>query len=50
MKKKLGDLTIRELKKEQDKICKDTKCSECPFEECCVSEKIDLEKEVEVEE
>ena len=50
MKKKIGDLTIRELKKEQDKICnKDTNCSECPFEDCCVDIKIDLEKEVEVE-
>lgn len=49
MKKKLGDLTIRELKDEQDIICKSTICKDCPFKECCITYYIDLDQEVEVE-
>lgn len=48
MKKKLGDMTIRELLKEQERICKFTKCKDCPFEDCCVTFNVDLEEEVEV--
>lgn len=50
MIKELGDMTIRELKKEQDKICKATKCEKCPFRECCVTNQIDFEQEVIIEE
>lgn len=50
MIKKLGDMTIKELKKEQDKICGDTNCEKCPFKECCVTHQINLEQEVEIEE
>ena len=50
MIKKLGDLTIRELKKCQDKICNEHDCYECPFKECCVTHEVNFEQEVEVEE
>ena len=51
MKKKIGDLTIREVKEMQDKICNVmVGCEDCPFYDCCLSVKIDLDKEVEVEE
>lgn len=51
MKKKLGDLTLREVKEMQDKICDNCIiCNECPFTDCCIdTSKIDLDKEVEVE-
>jgi hypothetical protein len=52
MKKKLGDLTIKEVKEIQEKICKGIKaCSDCPFSVCCIyTERVDLDKEIEVEE
>lgn len=49
MKKKIGDLTLREIKKEEDKVCDKFDCSECPFRHCCISDAFDLEEEVEVE-
>lgn len=50
MKKKIGDLTLREIKKERDKACSaQPDCSECPFRHCCISDVFDLEQEVEVE-
>lgn len=52
MKKKLGDLTLKEAKEVQEKICKGIiACSDCPFVDCCIdTERIDLDKEIEVEE
>lgn len=51
MKKKIGDLTLREIKKEQDKVCNVTfDCTDCPFSACCIDDNIDLDKEIEVEE
>lgn len=50
MKKKIGDLTLREMIKEQDKVCQiKFDCSGCPFRRCCVVEVTDLEQEIEVE-
>lgn len=51
MKKKLGDLTIKELKEIQDKWCDVLVfCKDCPFTDCCVNtRKIDLNQEIEVE-
>ena len=51
MKKKIGDLTLREIKREQDKVCNiKFECSKCPFRHCCVSETLDLDQEIEVKE
>lgn len=50
MKKKLGDSTLREVKKEQDKVCNvKFECSECPFRHCCISEGVNFDYEIEVE-
>jgi len=51
MKKKLGDLTLKEVKEMQDKICDNCIiCNECPFTDCCIdTSKIDLDQEIEVE-
>ena len=52
MKKKLGDLTLKEVKEIQDKICDNfISCADCPFTHCCMdTKKINLNQEVEVEE
>lgn len=51
MKKKIGDLTLREIKKEQDKVCNVVvNCKDCPFSACCIEDRIDLDKEIEVDE
>ena len=50
MKKKLGDLTVRELKELQKEKCRINTCRYCPFKGCCVSNRIDLDQEIEVEE
>lgn len=51
MKKKIGDLTIREAKEMQNKICNTiVGCKGCPFHACCINNYIDLEREIEVEE
>lgn len=51
MKKKIGDLTLREVKAIEDKICNGSfDCDACPFAECCVSDYCDLDKEIEVKE
>lgn len=50
MKKKLGDLTVRELKKLQKEKCRIYPCRDCPFNHCCIDNKVDLEQEIEVEE
>lgn len=51
MKKKIGDLTIREAKEMQDKICNVIiDCKDCPFCDCCINDCIDLDQEIEVEE
>lgn len=46
--KTVGDLTIREVKEIEDKICNDD-CGNCPFGECCVTNYCDLEQEIEVD-
>jgi len=49
MKKKIGDLTIRELKDLQNGICWTmVGCSDCPYKHCCLDTKIDLDQEIEV--
>lgn len=48
MKKKIGDLTLREVKEIEDKIC-DGDCPNCPFCECCITDFCDLGQEIEVE-
>ena len=48
MKKKLGDLTVRELKELQKEKCRTTPCRDCCFKHCCVDNKVDLEEEIEV--
>ena len=49
-KKKIGDLTIREAKEMQDKICDlNIGCEDCPFYDCCIKDCIDLDKEIEIE-
>lgn len=51
MKKKIGDLTIREAKEMQDKICNlNVVCKDCSFYDCCINDCIDLNQEIEVEE
>ena len=50
-KKKIGDLTLREAKEMQDKICNVIiGCKDCPFYDCCINDCIDLDQEIEVEE
>ena len=51
MKKKIGDLTIKEIKEMQDKVCNVlVGCKDCPFSSCCIDNHIDLDQEIEVEE
>lgn len=51
MKKKIGDLTLKEAKEMQDKICNIVVCCEdCPFTHCCINDSIDLDQEIDVEE
>ena len=51
MKIKIGDLTVRQLKKLQDKECNNHNgCKNCPYDDCCVIAKEGaLEREIEVE-
>lgn len=50
-KKKIGDLTIREAKEIQNKICDlNIGCEDCPFYDCCINDCIDFDQEIEVEE
>ena len=49
MIKKLGDLTITELKAIEEEQCKKYKsCLDCPFNQVCITG-IDLNQEIEVE-
>lgn len=49
-KKKLRDLTIKEAKEMQDKICDVIiGCKDCPFYDCCINDCIDLDQEIEIE-
>ena len=50
MKKKIGDLTLNELKEIQVKECDKYQCIRCPFNEYCIRSDVDLNKEIEVEE
>ena len=48
MKKKLGDLTVRELQKLEKLECNKYQiCLECPYNRFCISED-NLEQEIEV--
>ena len=50
MKKKIGDLTIKEAKEMQDEICNSNViCEDCPFYDCCINDCIDLDQEIEIE-
>lgn len=49
MKKKIGDLTLREAKEMQDKICNViVDCADCPFYAYCIKDYIDLDQEIEI--
>lgn len=50
MKKRIGNLTLKEVKEMQDKICNViVSCEDCPFSACCIDNYIDLDQEIEVE-
>lgn len=49
MKKKIGDLSVRELKELEKEKCRTNTCHVCPFKNCCIGNSVDLDQEIEVE-